>query len=85
MIILGLLLRAVVAPLILIGTVVLSFGAALGLSVLAFQHIFGFAGAGCRAVGAAVPGPLTSRRRGVPSGYPPGLPPGGPAPTGTYS
>ena len=45
LIILGLLLRAVVAPLILIGTVVLSFGAALGLSALAFQHIFGFAGA----------------------------------------
>ncbi|MGH3069318.1 MAG: MMPL family transporter [Streptosporangiaceae bacterium] len=45
LIILGLLLRAVVAPLILIGTVILSFGAALGLSALAFRHIFGFAGA----------------------------------------
>jgi putative drug exporter of the RND superfamily len=45
LIILGLLLQAVVAPLILIGTVILSFGAALGLSALAFQHIFGFAGA----------------------------------------
>jgi len=44
MIILGLLLRAVVAPLVLIGTVVLSFGAALGLSALAFRHLFGFAG-----------------------------------------
>ena len=39
------LLRAVVAPLILLGTVVLSFGAALGVSALAFDHVFGFAGA----------------------------------------
>jgi putative drug exporter of the RND superfamily len=39
------LLRAVVAPLILLGTVVLSFGAALGVSALAFEHVFGFAGA----------------------------------------
>jgi RND superfamily putative drug exporter len=45
LIILGLLLRAVVAPLVLIGTVILSFGAALGLSALAFRHLFGFAGA----------------------------------------
>ncbi|HCU95304.1 MAG TPA: hypothetical protein DHU96_22370 [Actinobacteria bacterium] len=45
LIILGLLLRSVVAAFLLIGTVVLSFGAALGLSALAFRHIFGFAGA----------------------------------------
>ena len=45
LIILGLLLRAVVAPLVLIGTVILSFGAALGLSALVFRHVFGFAGA----------------------------------------
>ena len=45
LIILGLLLRAVVAPLVLIGTVILSFGAALGLSALAFRYVFGFAGA----------------------------------------
>jgi putative drug exporter of the RND superfamily len=45
LIILGLLLRAIVAPLVLIGTVVLSFGAALGVSALFFQHVFGFAGA----------------------------------------
>jgi putative drug exporter of the RND superfamily len=45
LLILGLLLRAIVAPLVLIGTVLLSFGAALGLSMLAFRHIFGFAGA----------------------------------------
>src|SRR5215472_9213686 len=45
LLILGLLLRAVVAPLLLIGTVVLSFGAALGLSALLFKHVFGFAGA----------------------------------------
>ena len=43
--ILMLLLRAVVAPLILIATVVLSFGAALGLSALIFRHVLGFAGA----------------------------------------
>jgi putative drug exporter of the RND superfamily len=44
-IILGLVLRAVVAPLLLVATVVLSFGAALGVSTLAFDHLFGFAGA----------------------------------------
>ncbi len=38
------LLRAVTAPLILLGTVVLSFGAALGISALLFDHVFGFAG-----------------------------------------
>jgi RND superfamily putative drug exporter len=38
------LLRAVTAPLILLGTVVLSFGAALGLSALIFEYVFGFAG-----------------------------------------
>jgi RND superfamily putative drug exporter len=43
--ILGALLRAIVAPLVLIGTVVLSFAAALGISALFFQHVFGFAGA----------------------------------------
>jgi RND superfamily putative drug exporter len=44
-IILGLLLRAIVAPVLLVATVVLSFGAALGVSTLAFDHLFGFAGA----------------------------------------
>jgi len=44
-VILALLLRAVVAPLILIATVVLSFAAALGVSALVFEHVFGFAGA----------------------------------------
>ncbi len=39
------LLRAVLAPVILIATVVLSFGAALGISALLFHHVFGFAGA----------------------------------------
>ncbi|GAA3749986.1 MMPL family transporter [Plantactinospora mayteni] len=42
--ILVLLLRSLVAPLLLVGTVVLSFGAALGASVLVFRHIFGFTG-----------------------------------------
>jgi RND superfamily putative drug exporter len=44
LVILGLLLRAIVAPLVLIATVVLSFGAALGVSALIFRHVFGFAG-----------------------------------------
>ncbi|WP_122818549.1 MMPL family transporter [Nocardioides pantholopis] len=44
LLILVLLLRAVTAPLILIGTVVLSFGAALGISALLFEYVFGFAG-----------------------------------------
>ncbi len=41
-VILGLLLRAIVAPLVLIATVVLSFGAALGVSVVLFEQLFGF-------------------------------------------
>jgi RND superfamily putative drug exporter len=44
-IILGLLLRSIVAPLLLIGTVVLSFAATLGVSAVAFNHVFHFAGA----------------------------------------
>jgi RND superfamily putative drug exporter len=43
--ILVLLLRALTAPLILIATVVLSFGAAMGISVLLFEYVFDFAGA----------------------------------------
>jgi len=43
--ILGLLLRSLVAPLILIATVVLSFAAALGVSAFFFNHAFGFGGA----------------------------------------
>jgi RND superfamily putative drug exporter len=42
--ILVLLLRSLVAPLLLIATVVLSFGAALGASAFVFRNIFGFAG-----------------------------------------
>ncbi len=38
------LLRSVLAPLILIATVVLSFGAALGISAVLFEFVFGFAG-----------------------------------------
>jgi len=44
LLILALLLRALIAPLVLIATVVLSFAAALGVSALIFQHVFGFAG-----------------------------------------
>ena len=42
--ILAALLRSVLAPLILIATVVLSFGAALGISAALFEYVFGFAG-----------------------------------------
>ena len=45
LVILGLVLRAVVAPLLLVATVVLSFAAALGVSALVFENVFGFAGA----------------------------------------
>ncbi|GAA2342786.1 MMPL family transporter [Streptomyces kunmingensis] len=44
LLILGLLLRAVIAPLLLIGTVVLSFAAALGVSALTFRYLFDYAG-----------------------------------------
>ena len=42
MLILMLLLRALFAPVLLILTVVLSFGAALGLSALIFRYVYGF-------------------------------------------
>ncbi|MBB6628833.1 MMPL family transporter [Nocardioides sp. KIGAM211] len=45
MLILMLLLRAVLSPLLLMLTVVLSFGAALGISTLLFEYVFGFNGA----------------------------------------
>jgi putative drug exporter of the RND superfamily len=45
LVILGLVLRALVAPLLLVATVVLSFAAALGVSAQAFDHLFHFAGA----------------------------------------
>ncbi|MGC9541009.1 MMPL family transporter [Streptomyces sp. UG1] len=44
MLILAVLLRALIAPLLLIGTVILSFAAALGISALAFRHLFDYAG-----------------------------------------
>jgi putative drug exporter of the RND superfamily len=44
-VILMLLLRALVAPLMLIATVVLSFAAALGVSALFFDNVFNFGGA----------------------------------------
>jgi putative drug exporter of the RND superfamily len=43
--ILALLLRALIAPLILMATVVLSFFAALGISAFFFNNVFGFEGA----------------------------------------
>lgn len=44
-IVLMLLLRSIVAPLLLIGTVVLSYVATMGVSALVFNHVFGFPGA----------------------------------------
>ncbi|KUO18605.1 MMPL family transporter [Streptomyces dysideae] len=44
MLILCVLLRALIAPLLLIGTVILSFTAALGISALAFRYLFDYAG-----------------------------------------
>ncbi|KOT26534.1 membrane protein [Streptomyces caelestis] len=44
LLILCVLLRALIAPLLLIATVILSFAAALGLSALAFRHVFDYAG-----------------------------------------
>ncbi|MEV0092783.1 MMPL family transporter [Streptomyces sp. NPDC050738] len=46
LVILGVLLRALVAPLLLIATVVLSFATALGISALAFRYLFDYAGEG---------------------------------------
>jgi RND superfamily putative drug exporter len=43
--VLAIVLRALIAPLILIGTVVLSFTAALGVSAIFFNHVFGFVNA----------------------------------------
>ncbi|WP_448809410.1 MMPL family transporter [Agromyces bauzanensis] len=45
LLILMLLLRSILAPILLIGTVVLSFAAALGVSALVFNEVLGFAGA----------------------------------------
>src|SRR3954451_12412461 len=45
LLVLMVLLRALLSPLLLVGTVVLSFGASLGVSALLFRHVFGFAGA----------------------------------------
>jgi RND superfamily putative drug exporter len=44
-VVLSLLLRALVAPLLLIATVVLSFGATMGVSALVFNHLLDFPGA----------------------------------------
>lgn len=44
-IVLAILLRSLVAPLVLIATVVLSFAATMGISALVFNHIFHFPGA----------------------------------------
>ena len=68
LVILVLLLRALTAPLILIGTVILSFGAALGLSSLIFEYVFDFAGRGRRVpvVRVRVPGRAGGRLQHLP-------------------
>lgn len=45
LVILMLLLRSILAPVLLIVSVVISYGTALGVSALVFNHIFGFPGA----------------------------------------
>jgi RND superfamily putative drug exporter len=45
LVVLAIVLRALVVPLILIGTVVLSFAASLGVSAVVFNHVFHFANA----------------------------------------
>ncbi|MGH1523719.1 MMPL family transporter [Leifsonia sp. L25] len=45
LLVLLLLLRSILAPVLLIGSVVLSYAAALGVSALVFDHLFGFPGA----------------------------------------
>lgn len=45
LLILMLLLRSILAPVLLIGSVVLSYAAALGVSALVFNHVLGFPGA----------------------------------------
>ncbi|OIH92541.1 efflux RND transporter permease subunit [Curtobacterium sp. MCBA15_001] len=45
LLILMLLLRSIVAPLVLIGSVIVSFAAALGVGALVFDHLFHFPGA----------------------------------------
>jgi RND superfamily putative drug exporter len=45
LLVLMLLLRSILAPVLLIGSVVLSYAAALGVSALVFNHVFGFPGA----------------------------------------
>ncbi len=45
LVILMILLRSILAPFLLIATTVISFGTAMGVSALVFNHIFGFPGA----------------------------------------
>lgn len=45
LLILMVLLRSVIAPVLLIASVVLSYASAMGVSALVFNHVFGFAGA----------------------------------------
>lgn len=44
LVMLGLLLRAIVAPIFLVGSVLLSYTASLGISAVVFRYVFGFPG-----------------------------------------
>ncbi len=44
LVIIGLLLRAIIAPILLVATVIVSFAASLGASILIFNHVFDFPG-----------------------------------------
>lgn len=44
MLVLGLLLRSIVAPVLLVGTVIFSYAAALGAGAFAFRHLLHYAG-----------------------------------------
>lgn len=45
LVVIMLLLRSIVAPLVLVGSVVLSYAAAMGISAIVFNHVFHFPGA----------------------------------------
>ena len=64
------LLRALVAPLLLIVSVIVSFAAALGTGIFVSDHIFGFTGVGpdAAAAGVRLPGRAGDRLQHLPDG-----------------
>ena len=69
LLILGVLLRAVVMPLYVIATVILSFGFALGVSSLVFTHVMGQPASDqtLRAVRVHLPGRVGGRLQRLPA------------------